>query len=477
MKCPKCGSDNVDGAKFCASCGTQLSKKPDEKIPVYLRVWCGILMTIVLTAITSSMWCLLLFPLLFAARLSEYPSRRKGAWLELVVTLCICGGLGYAIYYFENANQRTLDKHIQSGNYEEALAFVDEHFKTSDYAYYKAKADIFEASGDFDKAAEIVLRYCEQSDDLTSLNADAEERLTRYQGERVSSDTSLAIDAFHAQVISAKQEAEEEARIQQEAREAEERAAREAEFYKPVNVISRALYTDILANYGITPNHQSDRKELPGKIVNALSGASHYAKGGDVGLVDSLLEKYYVAISNMPGDYVYYGSVKDNRPDGFGVLCSDYVDLNDMTTTYMYLVSAGTFSKGMLNGYGALFDRGVVIYDGDFKNGWRDGKGNSFSFGYDVVDMSIQVMVTKVSDFKHGEQTGKIRWYNNDVLLYDGEVKNGAAHGKGVSYFANGQVRYNGEWKNGEYDGVGTLYDESGRKIYSGKWKKGDYAT
>ena len=30
MKCPKCNTDNVDGAKFCASCGGQLPVKQEQ---------------------------------------------------------------------------------------------------------------------------------------------------------------------------------------------------------------------------------------------------------------------------------------------------------------------------------------------------------------------------------------------------------------------------------------------------------------
>jgi|SaaInlStandDraft_3_1057020.scaffolds.fasta_scaffold04672_4 hypothetical protein len=66
-----------------------------------------------------------------------------------------------------------------------------------------------------------------------------------------------------------------------------------------------------------------------------------------------------------------------------------------------------------------------------------------------------------------------------DGSSYEGQVKRGLPHGKGVQIYSN-EVdnprffnRYEGEWKNGHPDGVGKAYHSSGT-YYTGEWKDGD---
>lgn len=491
VQCPKCGACMPKDAEFCGSCGVALSEnaarsRRPEKLPVYLRVWCSLLLSAFLAGLFQSAWGLLLFPFLFFNRLSAYPERRKGAWMELTLTLALCAAAGYGLQYLMDADRRTVNQYIQNGNYEEALAFVEERFDPSDYAYYKAQADIFEASGNLNKAAESILNYCGQADDLTALNADAEKRLTRYQ-ENVSENLSTLIDRIAARIESAKEE-KAEARANTDTTKGES-VQLEEEF--PTSSMAEEFLVQIfyireLASYHITPNHQSDRNAMPRKIVETLSGEPHYARDADDGVWDRLLGNYYVAISNAPGSYVYYGETKNNRPDGFGVLCSNYIDLNDVTT-YVNLISAGTFSQGLLNGYGAYFETDYVAYrvnsvvnsmlvcDGSYQNGEMNGKGNHFQ---KLCDGDNIMLVTSVSDFKNGNETGMSKRYYGNTIFYDGEVKDGQRHGHGTSYYlSTGKTEYEGEWKSGKYDGTGVLYDKNGNKVYSGKWRDGDYAT
>ena len=59
--------------------------------------------------------------------------------------------------------------------------------------------------------------------------------------------------------------------------------------------------------------------------------------------------------------------------------------------------------------------------------------------------------------------------YNNLKVIYDGEYKNGLRDGKGVYYFSNGDV-YDGKFKNGNFEGKGTFTWEDGTK-WTGKFK------
>lgn len=55
-------------------------------------------------------------------------------------------------------------------------------------------------------------------------------------------------------------------------------------------------------------------------------------------------------------------------------------------------------------------------YDGGWKNGKRDGRGEEY--------------------------------YVDDVLHYEGEWKEDNRHGMGKSYYTDGKLAYEGEWKN-----------------------------
>ena len=60
----------------------------------------------------------------------------------------------------------------------------------------------------------------------------------------------------------------------------------------------------------------------------------------------------------------------------------------------------------------------------------------------------------------------------NDGLLYDGEWRNGVRNGKGVEY-ANGKKVYDGEWRNGVRNGHGKQFDAYERLLYDGGWSNG----
>jgi len=66
----------------------------------------------------------------------------------------------------------------------------------------------------------------------------------------------------------------------------------------------------------------------------------------------------------------------------------------------------------------------------------------------------------------------------DDGSYYEGQVKNGLPHGKGIQVYSNDDnpkffKRYEGEWKNGIKNGNGKAYHSSGT-YYKGNWKNGD---
>src|SRR5690606_8598021 len=72
---------------------------------------------------------------------------------------------------------------------------------------------------------------------------------------------------------------------------------------------------------------------------------------------------------------------------------------------------------------------------------------------------------------------GKVYWPGFGTLKYEGEFDNGYQEGKGVSYYTNGNIEYEGYFKTNHPDGQGILYSETekGVKIYEGGFQRGRY--
>lgn len=237
----------------------------------------------------------------------------------------------------------------------------------------------------------------------------------------------------------------------------------------------------------ITANCSSERKKIISKIESALKKEPSYISVYDGGLLG---EDYY-GVTSEPRGYLYYGKVKDNRPNGFGVLTGYSHETSEHGyVSHEYLVYAGEFKKGIYNGYGVAFEEpsfekaidisdpinqgSYVKYDGEWKDGVECGKGNE----YVLNENTRQIEAVVVSNFKKGLYEGKTKIYNVDgTLKFEGNCKKGEPSGKGIHYFDDGKKHYDGEWKDGKYHGKGKLYDKDGKVIYNGKWKFGEYAS
>ena len=55
--------------------------------------------------------------------------------------------------------------------------------------------------------------------------------------------------------------------------------------------------------------------------------------------------------------------------------------------------------------------------------------------------------------------------------IYDGEHRDGTAHGQGTSFRSDGTKEYEGQWKSNECHGQGTWYRPDGTKEYEGEWE------
>lgn len=236
-------------------------------------------------------------------------------------------------------------------------------------------------------------------------------------------------------------------------------------------------------------------------------------------------------VKQSQADYYYYGEMKNDKPDGSGVLLKKWGE------AYIpYYI--GEFSKGYRAGYEIEYQYAMqledvepfyqVIYEGKYKDGKRNGKGCEYYTALDalqkIVDRSIEVgfSMEDTSEFEKNaaeamelvQQTElayksvdeKGAFFSEYPLVYvsknkEGNWKNGELEGQSIVYevgnyvyaegtfksgVPNGKVKllypymdrisYTGNMKNGEFDGKGTLYYETGQIKYKGDFKNGQYS-
>ena len=61
------------------------------------------------------------------------------------------------------------------------------------------------------------------------------------------------------------------------------------------------------------------------------------------------------------------------------------------------------------------------------------------------------------SSYVNGEIKGKVKEYNNNKLLFEGEYLNG----EGKEFDSNGNLNYKGKYLNGKRNGIGKEYDNN----------------
>ena len=154
-----------------------------------------------------------------------------------------------------------------------------------------------------------------------------------------------------------------------------------------------------------------------------------------------------------------------------------------------------------------LNDDNILIFEGEYKNMIRNGKGKEF-YKNGKVQFEGEYLNGKrwkgtiynyagVKEFEIENGTGRIREYTiNGVVIYEGDIINGNRegygeeyyHGKleyqgifmkgkreveGTEYYPNGKIEYEGGFFNGERNGEGKQYELDGTIKYKGEFFSG----
>ena len=126
-----------------------------------------------------------------------------------------------------------------------------------------------------------------------------------------------------------------------------------------------------------------------------------------------------------------------------------------------------TTSRGF-TGYGTATYQNQDIYEGDFIDGHREGRGI-----YRYFEKADKYEGQWSNNFRHG--IGKMIY--NNIGEYHGYWENGKRHGEGVFTYAKTGDVYSGWWRFGEKSGHGTyVFKETGMKLV-GEWEGSQMKT
>ncbi|GMH57412.1 hypothetical protein TrRE_jg2221, partial [Triparma retinervis] len=114
--------------------------------------------------------------------------------------------------------------------------------------------------------------------------------------------------------------------------------------------------------------------------------------------------------------------------------------------TYSYSARAEEKGAGE-EGSEAVTSTSFYKYDGEWRNGVKDGKGS-----FTLHDHSVYT-----GDFLDGEMTGTGRREYKDGSWYDGNWRDGEREGYGVEFLKEKEMRYEGIWRGNKREGKGKL--------------------
>ena len=119
----------------------------------------------------------------------------------------------------------------------------------------------------------------------------------------------------------------------------------------------------------------------------------------------------------------------------------------------------GKYKVDGKNGIGKEYklDTNELIFEGEYLNGKRNGKGKEYFF-----NNGRSILIFE-GEYLNGKRNGKGKEYFNNsklILIFEGEYLNGQRYGKGKEYFFNGELSFEGEYLNGKkWNGKGYNND------------------
>ena len=128
---------------------------------------------------------------------------------------------------------------------------------------------------------------------------------------------------------------------------------------------------------------------------------------------------------------------------------------------------------------------GKIIFDGEYKNGKRNGKGKEYNNLGDIT-FEGEYLYDHKWNGKHYDKEGNLQYELNNgngkikeydyynTLIFDGEYLNGNKwKGKIFEEDIDDKLRFEGNFINGIRNGIGKEYNEMGKLIFEGAYLDG----
>ncbi|MCD2346858.1 zinc-ribbon domain-containing protein [Clostridium guangxiense] len=285
---------------------------------------------------------------------------------------------------------------------------------------------------------------------------------------------------------------------------------------KQKKVVSKTSASNVNSNNSPWFVFNKEKEELSDSTIQSL----YNKKMNYVNLKNKLFSPNYYKLTMDQSNYIYYGDLKDNKPNGKGILLEKVTSIG-----YLYVpLYIGYFKDGNFNGFGYEYKQacennivnnifsdftdefkhiGAVYksYEGYFKDGKFDGNGNSLQidFGSDLSNLSPKTLENTTSnttfnkyltdnkaeidklesDVQHRTSDSQFLISKlaplNSLIDYSGSFSKDKLNGKGKGFGRNNAIIYDGNFSKDEYDGTGKLYYNDGKLKYNGNFSKGKY--
>lgn len=175
----------------------------------------------------------------------------------------------------------------------------------------------------------------------------------------------------------------------------------------------------------------------------------------------------------------YVGEVSNGKPHGYGIV---YFKEDDANGCVSY---EGNWKNGAREGHGIMIWKDGDKYDGNYENGVRSGQGtyyfangNRYEGNWVKNKRNGQGILYYADgnryegNWNNSKISGHGTFYWVDGDKYVGNYENDLRNGLGTYYFANGNI-YEGHWKDNKRNGQGIFYWANGNK-YDGNWVEDD---
>ena len=97
--------------------------------------------------------------------------------------------------------------------------------------------------------------------------------------------------------------------------------------------------------------------------------------------------------------------------------------------------------------------------------GLKIGNGKEYFYKSDLTYLIYE------GEYLNGQRNGKGKQYGeNGELIYEGGYLNGQRNGNGKEYFLNGKLKFEGEYLNGKRNGNGKEYFFHGKVKFEGRY-------